>query len=102
MGASTYSAQRNNVQVDGYRLSTFLRMVVACHLAYVSLFLSEVRVNKYLKAIVAVMGSVGIALQTQYPGNHWADAVIAIFSTALVYLVPNEQAIPKVTEVPKS
>lgn len=52
--------------------------------------------NNYLKTIVGVLGAIGSALSVQYPGNHWSTPIIAIFTAALVYLVPNTPPTPKV------
>lgn len=45
--------------------------------------------TKYSKFIVATFGAIGTALSTQYPGNHWTDAVIATITAVTVWLVPN-------------
>lgn len=46
--------------------------------------------GKYSKAIVAVAGVATTALQTAFPGSHWAAVAIASISALLVYIVPNQ------------
>jgi hypothetical protein len=50
--------------------------------------------TKYSKFIVAALGAVGTALSTQYPGNHWTDAIIATITAVTVWLVPNTTPAP--------
>lgn len=45
--------------------------------------------NKYLKAVVAVIGAGVTVAQTVWPANHWQEAVTAVITAGLVYLVPN-------------
>lgn len=45
--------------------------------------------NKYLKAIVAVLGAGVTIAQTVWPANHWQEVVTASITAVLVYLVPN-------------
>jgi hypothetical protein len=58
-------------------------------LADFSLLSEEIHVNRYLKAIVAVLGAAVTVGQTVWPANHWQQAVTAGITAALVYLVPN-------------
>ena len=59
------------------------------HLADFSLLSEEIHVNRYLKAIVAVLGAAVTVGQTVWPGNHWQLAVTSGITALLVYLVPN-------------
>lgn len=43
----------------------------------------------YLKAIVAVIGTIATVLQTQFPSDHWSQAVTAGITAVLVYITPN-------------
>jgi hypothetical protein len=45
--------------------------------------------NRYLKAIVAVIGAGVTVAQTVWPGNHWQVVVTSSITAILVYLVPN-------------
>ncbi len=45
--------------------------------------------NKYLKAVIAVLGAAVTVGQTVWPANHWQQAVTAGITAILVYLVPN-------------
>ena len=45
--------------------------------------------NRYLKTVVAVVGALAVALQTQFPAAHWSTTVTAAVSAILVYITPN-------------
>lgn len=51
--------------------------------------------GNYLKAIVAVIGTVATALQTAYPSSHWATTITAGITAALVFLAPNTPRPPR-------
>lgn len=59
------------------------------NLAYISFLPQEVHMNKYLKAVIAVLGAAVTVGQTVWPANHWQQAVTAGITAILVYLVPN-------------
>jgi hypothetical protein len=45
--------------------------------------------GKYNKGIVSILTAIGIGLQTEYPGSHWAVLATGIIGAVLVILVPN-------------
>lgn len=43
----------------------------------------------YSKLIVALLGALGVGLETAYPGDKWTTVITSIITAAVVYLVPN-------------
>jgi hypothetical protein len=54
--------------------------------------------NEHAKSLIATLGAVGVALQTQFPGNHWAEFGTAIVTAFLVYFVPNTTSTKEATK----
>jgi hypothetical protein len=47
-------------------------------------------ITQYAKFIMALLGTIGASITTQFPSaGHWVSAVIAAVTAILVLLVPN-------------
>lgn len=52
------------------------------------------RLNPYLKAVVAIIGTVLTGLSTYYGQAHWFPIVTSVVTAISVYLVPNTPSTP--------
>lgn len=56
--------------------------------------------GKYSKGIVAILGAVSTAFQTQYGTEHWVSYVVSGLSALAVILIPNQTAADKPNAIP--
>lgn len=53
------------------------------------------KLSPYMKAVIAILGTVLTSLAVYYGSTHWYPIVVSVVSAISVYLVPNTPATPK-------